>query len=416
MTIATASIGVFIIGLIWFAMSARIGSRTILRQAVIPASPERVWQMLYPFGEEYNWNNAAPVVKREGDHAGVIVTSHASRDGSPIERSFVLDDVEVPVGYRLRYTSDTSLHQSFWASYSLNVQLEEAGSTKTRVIIRETDTYRGAAFAIFRYFALRRMMLKLDRYARTGKFVPGGIFEHPLTQFAFAGLSMLLLWPIFGMNKFGFFLAATLTAVVAMHELGHMAAFRLMGHKTARMIFIPLLGGIALGGRPYDRHFEVGFSALMGAGFSTFVVIIAMAAHDAFADTLSPLDQNRIVLFAMICALFNLANLAPIWKFDGGQVLRQLFRNQTTLAIGSAVVLAWFVVIGVIAGMSHIAMIAICGVVLLLSIMTAGNGIKPKKPLVAMSGRERFSLMAAFASVFLIHGSAIIWSAEKLTG
>ena len=35
----------------------------------------------------------------------------------------------------------------------------------------------------------------------------------------------------------------------------------MMGHRKVRMIFVPLLGGIAIGGRPYDSRFEVAFVA-----------------------------------------------------------------------------------------------------------------------------------------------------------
>ena len=150
----------------------------------------------------------------------------------------------------------------------------------TRVTLSQTDRYRGVAFLVFRYFAMRRELSKLQHWAETGTYRKGGWFEHPLSQVGFAALSALILWPFFGLRFGGLALAAILTSVVALHELGHMAAFRLMGHSKARMIFIPLLGGIAIGGRPYDSRFEVAFVALMGAGFSAFLVPIAIAASD----------------------------------------------------------------------------------------------------------------------------------------
>jgi Zn-dependent protease len=140
------------------------------------------------------------------------------------------------------------------------------------VTLSQTDRYRGIAFLVFRFFAMRRELSKLQRWAVTGQYRKGGWFEHPLSQVGFAVLSAFILWPFFGLNLGGFALAAILTSVVALHELGHMAAFRLTGHRKARMIFIPLLGGIAIGGRPYDSRFEVAFVALMGAGFSAFLV------------------------------------------------------------------------------------------------------------------------------------------------
>ena len=137
-------------------------------------------------------------------------------------------------------------------------------------------------------------------------------------------LSAFILWPFFGLNLGGLALAAVLTSVVALHELGHMAAFRLKGHRKVRMIFIPLLGGIAIGGRPYDSRFEVAFVALMGAGFSAFLVPLLIAASALAGGEGYRLAAALLATLAGCAALFNIANLVPVWKFDGGQVLRQI--------------------------------------------------------------------------------------------
>ena len=144
-------------------------------------------------------------------------------------------------------------------------------------------------------------------------------------------LSAFILWPFFGLNTGGLILAAVLTAVVALHELGHMAAFRLMGHRRVRMIFIPLLGGIAIGGRPYDSRFEVAFVALMGAGFSAFVVPLAIASSNLALVNGHPAAASVLAALAGFTAFFNIANLVPVWKFDGGQVLRQICPNLSCL-------------------------------------------------------------------------------------
>ena len=146
-------------------------------------------------------------------------------------------------------------------------------------------------------------------------------------------LSALILWPLFGLTRRGLGAGRVLTAVVALHELGHMAAFRVMGHRKVRMIFIPLLGGIAIGGRPYDSRFEVAFVALMGAGFSAFLVPIAIASSDLARPTGYPLAAGVLATLAGFAALFNIANLVPVWKFDGGQVLRQIFPSRAVAGL-----------------------------------------------------------------------------------
>ena len=121
-----------------------------------------------------------------------------------------------------------------------------------------------------------------------------------------------------------------------------MAAFRMMGHRKVRMIFVPLLGGIAIGGRPYDSRFEVAFVALMGAGFSAFLVPIAIAACGYAAGEGWRAAAGVLGTLAGIAALFNIANLVPVWKFDGGQVLRQICPGPVTLALSSFVLLSAF--------------------------------------------------------------------------
>jgi Zn-dependent protease len=240
------------------------------------------------------------------------------------------------------------------------------------------------------------------------------MFEHPLTQVGFAILSAFILWPLFGLTRTGLFYSAVLTSVVALHELGHMAAFRLMGHRRVRMIFIPLLGGIAIGGRPYDSRFEVAFVALMGAGFSAFVVAIAWGWSVHAASSGEMHLANLLMIFAGCSALFNLANLAPMWKFDGGQVLRQICPNAPVLAAASFALLILLLGFGYLAGFSARVLIVAGIVVALLSLITSGSGVRPRHELKPILPRDRWVMAAALLAVFTIHGVGVVWAARQL--
>lgn len=393
--------------MLWAIFAAPLGKRTLVRKITVQAPVEHVWSAVFPFCDNILWNGAVTLVEAIDDHHGRYITAQESRDGTPITRSFALSNITPYERFELRYTDDSALDQGFWHNYHMDVHLVGDDQTTT-VTLHETDIYKGIAFAVFRYFAQRRFALKLKRWAETGHFVPGGLFEKPLTQLAMATLSAFLLWPIFGLTQQGFVLAAIITLVVGLHELGHMAAFRLSGHKSARMIFIPLLGGIALGGRPYNRHFEVAFCALMGAGLSALLVAILTFGAINLGDG----TNQTLALFILICALFNLANLLPIWKFDGGQVLRQTFRSQVPLAIMSALVMAWFIGVGAIAGLPMTMLLVIAGVIVLLSLMTTRSGVKPKKPLIAMQPVEKAAIGAAFFAVISIHSLVLLWAID----
>jgi Zn-dependent protease len=175
--------------------------------------------------------------------------SWEGRDGRPIEKILRLSDVVPGRTFASRVEDDSSLDPSFWSDYLDETVLEDRDEG-TLVTLRRTDRYRGLAFLVFRCFAMRRELVRLKEWAETGALTRRFLLERPLTQVGFAVLSAFILWPFFGLSLGGLILACVLTAVVALHELGHMAAFRIMGHRSARMIFIPLLGGIAIGAGP----------------------------------------------------------------------------------------------------------------------------------------------------------------------
>ncbi|MDX8538155.1 site-2 protease family protein [Mesorhizobium abyssinicae] len=402
------------LGLIFLLMTLPLGLRTVRVSRLVAADRHRLWQALWPFGSDAGWSGE--IVSAEAlDGQGVarIVLSWEGRDGQPIERKVVLEDVVEGGRFSMRVLDDSSLDASFWASYRETTELVAEGAA-TRVSLGQTDRYRGVAFLIFRYFAMRRELGKLQRWARTGEYRKGGWFEHPLSQVGFAVLSAFILWPFFGLSLGGLALAAILTSVVALHELGHMAAFRLMGHSRARMIFIPLLGGIAIGGRPYDSRFEVAFVALMGAGFSAFLVPVLIAAsglargegHGAVAALLATL--------AGFSALFNIANLVPVWKFDGGQVLRQICPGPIALALASFLLLSALLALGWLAGFSPGFLLAAGVVFLILSLLTMGSAVKPRHELKPIRTFDRFAMAGALLAVFAIHGYGVLWASTLL--
>ncbi len=53
-----------------------------------------------------------------------------------------------------------------------------------------------------------------------------------------------LLLALFRLTMHGLVLSIQLNVVIVLHELGHMAAYRAFGHRSARMIVIPLLAAL----------------------------------------------------------------------------------------------------------------------------------------------------------------------------
>lgn len=414
----TATVAILLIGinivLLYVLLGMPLGARGIRISRTIALPRQRVWEAVWPLGRDAGWSGE--IVGAEDLGEGRIRTrlSWQARDGSPVTHTLAMSDVVPGHGYSATVCDDNTLDHSFWEHYRRDVRLEgEGGETRLHVALR--DHYRGAAFFLFRYFALRRELTKLKRWAETGEHKRGGWFEHPVTQFASAGVSTLIFWLAFGLTTTGFMQAFMLTMVIVLHELGHMAAFRMMGHGQVRMIFIPVLGGLAIGGRPYDSHYEIAFSALMGAGFSAFLIPLAYSAHLVAQAQGNAVLAQAALFFGGFCALFNLANLLPIWRFDGGQVLRQLVSGRVALALASFAILAAFLAFAWALGVPR-EVLVICGVVVaLLSLLTRGRGIRPRHALVPISPSERALMLTAMVAIAVIHASGLVWVARALT-
>jgi Zn-dependent protease len=400
------------LGLIFVLMTMPLGMRTLRRSRLIRADRNKLWQALWPLGSHATWSGETLSVT--GFRGGARITlSWEGRDGQPIQRKVAFDDVVQGRRFSMRVVDDSSLDPSFWGHYRETTELLREGDA-VRVTVSQTDRYRGVAFLIFRYFAMRRELGKLKAWAETGHFRKGGLFEHPLSQVGFAVLSALIFWPFFGLTAGGLVLAATLTFVVALHELGHMAAFRLMGHRKVRMIFIPLLGGVAIGGRPYDSRFEVAFVALMGAGFSALLVPVLIAASTLSGAAGHPLAAMLLAVFAGCAALFNIANLVPVWKFDGGQVLRQICPGPLALGLASFGLLSAFLALGWHAGFPPKFLLAAGAIFACLSLLTMGAGVRPRHELKPIHTFDRFAIGAGLLAVFVIHGCGVLWASTVL--
>jgi Zn-dependent protease len=410
---AVAVLVVFNLGIIYLLLAAPLGRRRIVQSRVVAASREKLWNALWPLGSEAGWSGQVVGADLLSTETARVRLAWHGRDESPVEHVMRFGDVIRGERFSATIVDDSLLDPAFWSEYRETAELSGPDGA-VRVTLTRTDRYRGLAFIVFRYFALRREIRKLQSWAETGTFRRGGLFEHPLTQAGFAVLSALILWPLFGLNRAGFFYAMVLTGVVALHELGHMAAFRLAGHRRARMIFIPLLGGIAIGGRPYDSRFEVAFVALMGAGLSAFPMALAMGLSLAAAAAGEAHSANLLMIFAGCSALFNLANLVPMWKFDGGQVLRQICPDAAMLAVASFLLLFIFLGFGYVAGFPPATLVVAAGVFALLSLITSGAGVKTRHELKAITPPERLAMAAALVAAFVIHGAGVVWAAQKL--
>lgn len=404
------------LGLIWLLMAAPLGTRTIRFRREIPEQPERVWQAIHPLGRDALWYPALIESAAEPETGRVVQRlAHADRRGDPVRRTLELSDLDGPWhhAYEARVIEDSTLHPSFWANYSERRMVGQSGGG-TELVVEQTDRYRGLAFLVFRFFALRREVNALTGWLETGRVEQRGLFEQPGTQLLMAVVSTLALWPFLGLTADGLIYSCLLTVVIALHELGHLAAYRAFGHEMVRMIFIPLLGGVAIGGRPYNSRFEVAACALMGPGMSAFLVPVLVAGQTALTESVPghPL-AGYLLVFLLVLSAFNLLNLLPMSRFDGGQVLRQVFPTQDGLLGGTFLVTAAILFIGWRIGIPSQALFGGLAVMALLSLSNR-TAVKMREELIDMTGGERLFAGFGYYAALAIHAYGLVHACDLL--
>ncbi len=416
---AAVFLAAFNLGLLWLLMAAPLGRRTIRVSQIIRQRPEELWNITRPAGDQTAWHPHVIAVEPVDGKPDLVEFSyrHPDRHGQPSRRTMIIDRTAMTsagsFSCELRVVGDSTLDASFFEGYQERRRIERA-PLGSRVTFEQTDNFRGLAFYLFRRMALSRELSSLRDHVEDSKSSALLHFEHPAWQTVLVVLSTLLLWPFFGLHAEGLMISIFLTLVILLHELGHMVAYRAFGHQTTRLIFVPLLGGIAIGGRPYNSHFEVATCALMGAGFSALLVPILVAGHQSALNVPGSLAaEGPILVFLVILGAFNLLNLLPTYRFDGGQVLRQVFENQRMLAVTSFVVTGVIVWTGWRVGLGAPTILSGLAIFTLLS-MIRTKAIKPREALTPMNAPERLMTGFGYYAALAMHVYAVVYACDRL--
>lgn len=113
---------------------------------------------------------------------------------------------------------------------------------------------------------------------------------------------------------FDWMFAAYLLLILLIHEAGHALAMRWVGLPVQGIYFVPFMGGVAVAAAPHTSEQERGFVALMGPGVSMITTAFFVLAGSATAE---PVYHH----LALVSAILNGINLAPVLPLDGGHVL-----------------------------------------------------------------------------------------------
>lgn len=120
--------------------------------------------------------------------------------------------------------------------------------------------------------------------------------------------------------KFG----AALMLALLLHELGHVAAHRILGHDDAKFRLAPLFTDSRISARTTRSQSQEFFVTIMGAGFSLVPMVATLVLARVLEGAAPDLSKILYAIGSTIAAL-NFINLLPLLPFDGGQCLRQIF-------------------------------------------------------------------------------------------
>jgi Zn-dependent protease len=113
---------------------------------------------------------------------------------------------------------------------------------------------------------------------------------------------------------YGPWFAASLVAMILIHEMGHVVEIRRQGMQATAPIFIPFMGAaIFQRSHPTDALHQ----AQIGIAGPIAGTIGATAAFALYGATHSPI----LLIAALIGFYINLFNLLPVWQLDGAWIL-----------------------------------------------------------------------------------------------
>jgi len=114
-------------------------------------------------------------------------------------------------------------------------------------------------------------------------------------------------------------IAVLIFVVLLIHEAGHAAAMRFVGHQAVHIFFVPFLGALTIG-RPTDASVRQRLVILLAGPLPGLAIGIALFA--GYGRTGNALWHSAALVFLIINAL----NLLPVIPLDGGRYFETLTR------------------------------------------------------------------------------------------
>jgi len=214
-----------------------------------------------------------------------------------------------------------------------------------------------------------------------------------------SALAVVAAWFFFGPVT-----GLALIAVIVIHEFGHVAAYRVIGHHDASFRLVPLLGGYAISSRPPSTQEEQVFVSIMGPAICLAPMALAILMVP-ISVTSFPSATGPLLAFISVCGTLNFFNLLPIWPLDGGRLTSTIMTAYHDRA-------PFYVFVTAIALMGTLAVIGQRLFLLFILMMTVQhvvqNGGRDGTPPYARMSKKRATLCLG---AWLFTTAAFLWGA-----
>lgn len=207
------------------------------------------------------------------------------------------------------------------------------------------------------------------------------------------GLGISALAVIAAVVFFGPVFGLSIILIIVIHEFGHVAAYRVVGHHDASFRLVPLMGGYAISSREPDTQEESVFVTLMGPAICLAPMLLAYALVP-IASNVYPAAVFPLITFAGICGALNFFNLLPIWPLDGGRLtatITSVFHDRAPFYIFATSA----ALIGVLAVLAQSLFMLIFVIMTVQHLMSSGGG-DGRAPYRRMSKRRALLCLGAW--------------------
>jgi Zn-dependent protease len=249
-----------------------------------------------------------------GDDLMLTRVSVAEREVARVVTRTLQHDAEAGITLAQVVPHDQSLPQPEGTDHYAGAMVKEVPSG-TAVTRHYEVTFGSFAQRIRLPLGLRGMGTRIKRQCEKEAGTQSRLAQMANHWLVVSLLAVASFWYLLGWQD-----ALLITLVVVLHELGHVAAMRMVGIPVHGIYLIPFFGGVAVPRTAYRSQGQLGFVALMGAGFSLIPTLALIGCYYATADEWA---LHATLMFAIV----NGINLVPIYPLDGGLVLNALLTS-----------------------------------------------------------------------------------------